>query len=105
MATISNNRSVDAKILQQKFSKNYLLKPTDALAEKLVDSVVPYDQMVDQLIELGSFDDEYSYTEIDFIKLPGPAGHLRQPKPRPSRSFSASKDCLCGGLDYGRVGG
>ena len=62
----------DRKVIYLSFhiSKNYLLKPTDALAEKLIDSVVPYDQIVDQLIELGSFDDEYSYTEIDFINFP-----------------------------------
>jgi len=87
MATISNNRSVDAKILQQKFSENYLLKPTDALAEKLVDSVVPYDQIVDRLIEVGSFDDEYSYTEIDFIKYldrPDTTASLSQDLENPS---------------------
>lgn len=67
VATISKNRSLTPKVIRQKLAKDYLFKPEDALSQNLVDSIIPYDQMVDHLIELGSFDDKFSFTEIDFI--------------------------------------
>ena len=81
VATISKNRSVNQKVIRQKLAKDYLYKPEEALEHKLVDLIAPYDQMVDQLIELGSFDDKSSFIEIDFIDYldrPNPQEKLAQ---------------------------
>ena len=48
VATISKNRSLTPKVIRQKLAKDYLFKPEDALSQNLVDSIIPYDQMVDQ---------------------------------------------------------
>ena len=68
LTTVSQNRGMEFNSLKEMLAENFLYRAEDAVAAGLVDDMVPYDQMIDRLIELGSPDEEYGFNEIALIK-------------------------------------
>lgn len=66
--SVSENRSFNADELQSLLEEKYLFQAQDALGARLVDSLLPYDAMIDELIELGSLDEDGDFKKIDFIE-------------------------------------
>ena len=66
--SVSENRSFNTDELQSLLEEKYLFQAQDALGARLVDSLLPYDAMIDELIELGSLDEDGDFKKIDFIE-------------------------------------
>ena len=66
--SVSENRSFNTDELQSLLEEKYLFQAQDALGARLVDSLLPYDAMIDDLIELGSLDEDGDFKKIDFIE-------------------------------------
>ena len=66
--SVSENRSFNADELKSLLEEKYLFQAQDALGARLVDSLLPYDAMIDELIELGSLDEDGDFKKIDFIE-------------------------------------
>ena len=66
--SVSENRSFNADELKSLLEEKYLFQAQDALGARLVDSLLPYDAMIDELIELGSLDEDRDFKKIDFIE-------------------------------------
>ena len=66
--SVSENRSFNTDELQSLLEEKYLFQSQDALGARLVDSLLPYDAMIDELIELGSLDEDGDFKKIDFIE-------------------------------------
>ena len=66
--SVSENRSFNADELKSLLEEKYLFQAQDALGVRLVDSLLPYDAMIDELIELGSLDEDGDFKKIDFIE-------------------------------------
>lgn len=67
MVTISQNRGLEFSGFQNLLQKKYLFQPEEALSAGLIDSILPFDQMIDRLIEIGSPAEESGFNEIDFV--------------------------------------
>ncbi len=65
---ISQNRRLEVGSLKEVLQNKFLFNPEEALAAGLVDSILPYDQMIDRLTELGSPAEDLGFNEIDFIE-------------------------------------
>ena len=67
LTSVSQNRGVNFHKLSKKLSSKYLFEAEEAIEFGFVDSVLPYDQMVDLLSEVGSPAEERGFREIEFI--------------------------------------
>ena len=69
LTTVSQNRGMEFNSLKEMLEENFLYRAEDAVTAGFVDDMVPYDQMIDRLIELGSPDEEYGFNEIALIGI------------------------------------